>query len=51
MSDRADAALARGLATTGAALYFLPGGDLVTGIQAPRDGVGATLRYAREAIV
>ena len=29
VSDRADAALARGLATTGAALYFLPG-DLVT---------------------
>ena len=34
VSDRADAALARGLATTGAALYFLPG-DLATSIEAP----------------
>ena len=49
MSDRADAALARALATTDALLYFLPG-DLATGGGAPQDGVGATLRYAREAI-
>ncbi len=35
---------------TRAALYFLPG-DLVTSIQAPPGGVGATLRYTREAIV
>ena len=49
LSDRADAALARGLASTGAALYFLPG-DLATSIQAPPGGVGATLRYTREAI-
>ena len=50
VSDRADAALARGLATTDAPLYFLPA-DLATSSGAPRDGVGATLRYAREAIV
>ncbi len=49
VSDRADAALARALATTGAPLYFLPG-DLATGSEAPQDGVGATLRYPREAI-
>ncbi len=49
VSDRADAALARGLATTDALLYFLPG-DLATSSEAPQDGVGATLRYAREAI-
>ena len=49
VSDRADAALARALATTDAALYFLPA-DLATSGEAPQDGVGATLRYAREAI-
>ena len=49
VSDRADAALARALASTDAPLYFLPG-DLATGSESPQDGVGATLRYAREAI-
>ena len=49
VSDRADAALARALTTTDALLYFLPG-DLATSGEAPQDGVGATLRYAREAI-
>jgi hypothetical protein len=50
VADRADAALARGLATTGAPLYFLPG-ELATGSGVPQDGVGATLRFPREAIV
>jgi hypothetical protein len=49
VTDRADAALARGLATSDALLYFLPG-DLATGSEAPQDGVGATLRFPREAI-
>ena len=49
VSDRADAALARGLATTGAVLYFLPG-DLATSSGTPQDGVAATLRFTREAI-
>jgi hypothetical protein len=40
VSDRADAALARAIACTDADLWFLPG-DL----PAPRDGIGATLRY------
>jgi hypothetical protein len=49
VADRADAALARGLATTGAPLFFLPG-DLATSAGAPQDGVGASLRTPREAI-
>jgi Bacterial archaeo-eukaryotic release factor family 2 len=49
VADRADAALARALATTDASLYFLPG-ELATGPEAPQDGVGATLRFPREAI-
>ncbi|MDX6333691.1 MAG: hypothetical protein QOG05_1031 [Streptosporangiaceae bacterium] len=49
VTDRADAALSRGLATTDARLYFLPG-DLATGAGAPQDGVGATLRFPRDAI-
>lgn len=49
VTDRADAALARGLATTDAPLYFLPG-ELATGPGAPQDGVSATLRFPREAI-
>ena len=49
VTGRADAVLARGLATTGALLYFLPG-DLATGAEAPQDGVGATLRFARDAV-
>ena len=49
VSDRADAALARGLATTSAVLYFLPG-DLATSSGTPQDGVAATLRFTREAI-
>jgi hypothetical protein len=38
--DRADAAIVRAVACTDAELFFLPG-DL----PAPRDGIGATLRY------
>jgi len=49
VTDRADAALARGLATTGAPLYFLPP-DLASSPGAPQDGVGAPLRVPREAI-
>jgi len=50
VTDRADAALARGLATTDAPLYFLPA-DLASSTEAPRDGVGASLRFPREAVV
>jgi hypothetical protein len=49
VADRADAALARGLATSDAPLYFLPG-ELATSTDAPQDGVGASLRTPREAI-
>jgi hypothetical protein len=49
VQDRADAALARGLATSDARLYFLPG-DLATSSEAPQDGVGAVLRLPREAV-
>ena len=49
VADRADAALARALTTTDAPLYFVPG-ELATGPDAPQDGVGATLRFPREAI-
>ena len=49
VTDRADAALARALASTDASLYFLPE-ELATGPEAPQDGVGATLRFPREAI-
>jgi len=38
--DRADAALARAAASTGAELHFMPEGE-----QPPRSGVGALLRY------
>ena len=52
-TDRADAALVRAVATTDAELHFLPE-DLVAtgdpaacgGIARPRDGIGATLRFA-----
>jgi hypothetical protein len=47
--DRADAALARGLATSDAQVYILPA-DLATGGAAPQDGVGAVLRLPREAV-
>jgi hypothetical protein len=40
VSDRADAAIVRAIACTDAELFFLPG-DL----DAPREGIGATLRY------
>jgi hypothetical protein len=54
-SDRADAAIVRAAVTTDAELHFLPA-DLVAvgdpdacgGIARPRDGVGATLRFAVE---
>ena len=49
VQDRADAALARGLTTSDAQLYFLPG-DLATSSTAPQDGVGAVLRLPREAV-
>jgi hypothetical protein len=49
VADRADAALARALTSTDASLYILPE-DLATGPGAPQDGVGATLRFPREAI-
>ncbi len=49
VQDRADAALARGLATSDAQLYILPR-DLVTSTGAPQDGVGAVLRLPREAV-
>ncbi len=49
VQDRADAALARGLTTSDAQLYILPG-DLVTSPAAPQDGVGAVLRLPREAV-
>jgi len=53
VTDRADAALVRAVASTDAELHFLPE-DLVTtgdpsaagGIARPRDGIGATLRFA-----
>jgi hypothetical protein len=38
--DRADAAIVRGIASTDAGLFFLP-----DDVPAPRDGIGATLRY------
>src|SRR6185437_618034 len=44
-TDRADAALARAMATTGAQLYFLPE-DVV----APEDGICALLRYPVDAV-
>lgn len=52
-ADRADAAIGRAVAGTGAELHFLPG-DLVetgdpaalAGIARPRDGVCATLRFS-----
>jgi hypothetical protein len=40
LSDRADAALVRAIAATGAELRFVPDGE-----QPPRSGVGALLRY------
>jgi hypothetical protein len=40
VADRADAALARAAAATGAELHFVPDGE-----QPPRSGVGALLRY------
>ena len=49
VQDRADAALARGLSTSDAQLYILPG-DLATSPGAPQDGVGAVLRLPREAV-
>ena len=49
VQDRADAALARGLTTSDAQLYILPG-DLATSSGAPQDGVGAVLRMPREAV-
>jgi hypothetical protein len=49
VQDRADAALARGLTTSDAQLYILPG-DLATDSGAPQDGVGAVLRLPREAV-
>ncbi len=53
VTDRADAAIVRAVVTTDAELHFLPE-DLATtgdaaacgGIARPRDGVGATLRFA-----
>ena len=41
VTERADAALVRSLALTGAELHFVPAGET-----APRQGVGALLRYA-----
>ena len=49
VSDRADAALARGLTTSDAQLYILPA-DLAASSAAPQDGVGAVLRLPREAV-
>ena len=49
VQDRADAALARGLSTSDAQLYILPG-DLATSSAAPQDGVGAVLRLPRQAV-
>lgn len=40
LRDRADAAVARAVACTDAELFFLP-----EDVPAPRDGIGATLRY------
>lgn len=40
VADRADAALVRALAMTGAELHFIPEGE-----PAPRDGIAALLRY------
>jgi hypothetical protein len=48
VQDRADAALARGLAASDARLYILPGDLASSG--APQDGVGAVLRVPREAV-
>jgi len=47
VNDRADAALVRAVASTDAELHFLPE-DLIAagGMARPRDGVGATLRFA-----
>jgi len=52
-SDRADAALVRAVASTDAELHFLPADLVATGdssaygeVATPRDGVGATLRFA-----
>lgn len=39
-TDRADAAIVRAIATTGAELWFVPEGE-----PPPRDGIGALLRY------
>lgn len=44
-TDRADAALARAMATTGAQLYFLP-----EDVAAPEDGICALLRYPVDAV-
>jgi release factor family 2 len=49
VTDRADAALARGLSTSDAQLYILPA-DLATSAGVPQDGVGAVLRLPREAV-
>jgi hypothetical protein len=56
VTDRADAAIARAIATTEAELRFLPA-DLAKraegapsgGIARPRDGVCATLRFSLQA--
>jgi hypothetical protein len=52
VSDRADAAIVRAIATTEAGLHFLPEDLVVTGdpaarggIARPLDGIGATLRF------
>ena len=45
VTDRADAALARAMAATGAQLYFLP-----EDVAAPEDGIGALLRYPVDAV-
>jgi len=52
ISDRADAAIVRAIATTEAELHFLPEDVLITGdpaarggIARPLDGIGATLRF------
>jgi hypothetical protein len=45
VTDRADAAIARALATTSAQLYFLPGD-----VPAPEDGICAALRFPVDAV-
>jgi len=52
LTDRADAAIVRAIATTEAELHFLPddlvvGGDPAArgGVARPLDGIGATLRF------